>query len=147
MAGRDSRSPLDRFLSLFTEVRAGEGVAVVLLATNVFLLLTAYYLIKPVREALILADGGAEVKAYTSAGQAVLLLFAVPAYGKVASRLSRLRLIGTVTVFFAACLAGFYLLALTTNLPLGIPFYLWVGIFNVMIVAQFWSFANDLYTP
>jgi AAA family ATP:ADP antiporter len=30
---------------------------------------------------------------------------------------------------------------------LGIAFFLWVGIFNLMVVAQFWSFANDLYTP
>ena len=29
---------------------------------------------------------------------------------------------------------------------MGVPFFLWVGIFNLMIVAQFWSFANDLYT-
>ena len=25
-------------------------------------------------------------------------------------------------------------------------FFLWIGIFNLMIVAQFWSFANDIYT-
>ena len=25
-------------------------------------------------------------------------------------------------------------------------FFLWVGIFNLMVMAQFWSFANDLYT-
>ena len=31
-------------------------------------------------------------------------------------------------------------------MPVGVPFFLWVGIFNLMIVAQFWSFANDLYT-
>ena len=30
---------------------------------------------------------------------------------------------------------------------LGIRFFLWVGIFNLMVHAQFWSFANDLYTP
>ena len=26
------------------------------------------------------------------------------------------------------------------------PFFLWAGIFNLMVVAQFWSFANDVYT-
>jgi AAA family ATP:ADP antiporter len=30
---------------------------------------------------------------------------------------------------------------------LGIAFFVWVGIFNMMIVAQFWSYANDVYTP
>ena len=27
------------------------------------------------------------------------------------------------------------------------PYFLWVGIFNVMVIAQFWAFAADLYTP
>ena len=25
-------------------------------------------------------------------------------------------------------------------------FYIWLGIYNNFIVAQFWGFANDLYT-
>ena len=32
------------------------------------------------------------------------------------------------------------------RVPLAIVFFLWIGIFNLMIVAQFWSFANDIYT-
>jgi AAA family ATP:ADP antiporter len=46
-----------------------------------------------------------------------------------------------------ACLLVFYLLA-KLNVPyLGVVFFIWVGIFNMMVIAQFWSFANDLYTP
>src|SRR5262249_16623001 len=45
----------------------------------------------------------------------------------------------------ASCLAVFSLLG-KAGVPLGVPFYLWVGIFNVTMVAQFWSFANDVYT-
>jgi AAA family ATP:ADP antiporter len=139
------RSPLERFLALFTDVRPGEGLALVLLAVSIFLLLTAYYVIKPVREALILAGGGAEVKAYASAGQALLLLLTVPAYARLADRLPRRRLLTVVTMFFTGCLVVFYLLA-RTPLPLGVVFFLWVGIFNVTVIAQFWSLANDLYT-
>ncbi len=29
---------------------------------------------------------------------------------------------------------------------MGIAFFLWVGIFNVFITAQFWAFTNDVYT-
>ena len=140
-----SKNPLERFLGLFADVRAGEGLTSVLLMLNVFLLLTAYYLIKPVREALILAGGGAEVKSYASAGQAILLLGVVPLYAMLVSRLPRQRLINLVTLFFTACLVLFYLLALI-DVPLGVAFYLWVGIFNLMVIAQFWSFANDIYT-
>jgi AAA family ATP:ADP antiporter len=141
-----ARTLLDRFLSLFAEVRGGEGVSTVLLALNVFLLLSAYYIIKPVREALILTEGSAEIKSYASAGQAILLLGVVPLYAALASRLPRRPLINAVTVFFAACLGLFFVLG-NLGVPLGIVFYLWVGIFNLMVVAQFWSFANDLYTP
>ena len=77
-ARSESPGPLDRFLNLLTEVKSGEGLTAVLLMLNVFLILTSYYIIKPVREALILAGGGAEVKSYASAGQALLLLGAVP---------------------------------------------------------------------
>lgn len=142
----NGRSPLDRFLGLFAEVKAGEGMTTVLLGLNVFLLLTAYSIIKPVREALILGEHGAEFKSYLSAGQAILLLGIVPAYSALASRLPRRALINTVTIFFVACLGVFYLLG-NLGVPLGIPFFLWIGIFNLMLVAQFWSFANDLYTP
>ena len=62
--------PLDRILRLFTDVRSGEGLTVLLLALNVFLLLTAYYFIKPLREALILDESGAEIKTATAMASA-----------------------------------------------------------------------------
>jgi AAA family ATP:ADP antiporter len=55
-------------------------------------------------------------------------------------------LINGVTLFFAACLLAFYALA-QIGVPLAVVFFLWVGIFNLMVPAQFWAFANDLYTP
>jgi len=60
-------------LYLFADVRRGEGVIAILLTLNVFLLLTAYYLLKVSREPLIL-ESGAEVKSYAAAGQALLLI-------------------------------------------------------------------------
>jgi AAA family ATP:ADP antiporter len=136
-----------RLLNLFTEVRAGEAATLLALALNIFLILTAYYLIKPVREALILSEtGGAELKSYAAAGQALLLLVAVPAYGWLAGRVPRMQLIDSVTVFFALCLVTFYLL-IHAGVALAIPFFLWVGIFNLMVPAQFWAFANDVYSP
>ncbi|MFC1512396.1 NTP/NDP exchange transporter [Candidatus Latescibacterota bacterium] len=140
------KSFLERFLSLFSEVRSGEGITALLLFFNLFILMTSYYIMKPVREALILSGGGAEVKSYAAAGQAILLLGAVPLYGLLAGRLNRKTLINTVTVFFTLCLGLFYLLA-QLNVPLGVLFYLWLGIFNLMVPAQFWAFSNDLYTP
>lgn len=138
-------SLLERGLSLLAEVREGEAVTALLLMLNVFLLLMAYYILKTVREPLILAGGGAEIKSYSSAGQALLLMFIVPLYGSIASRFKRIQLINTVTLFFISNLVIFYFLA-HLKVPLGVIFYLWVGIFNVLVIAQFWAFANDLYT-
>lgn len=135
---------LDRFLRLFSDVRAGEGPIALLLALDVFLILTAYYILKPVREALILGQGTAELKSYVSAGQVAVLALAVPLYGRLAARMSRRRLINRVTAFFVLCLIAFYVLA-RFDVPLGVPYYLWLGVFNLMIIAQFWSFANDVY--
>jgi ATP:ADP antiporter, AAA family len=139
------KSSLERFLGLFTDVRAGEGTTALLLAANVFLILMAYYVLKPVREALILGEGSAELKTYMSAGQVALLAFVVPYYGRLVAEFPRMRLINIVTVFFLGCLCLFYVLA-QFHVPLAIVFFLWIGIFNLMIVAQFWSFANDVYT-
>jgi AAA family ATP:ADP antiporter len=138
------KSALDRFFSLFADVRAGEAWTALLLMLNLFFILTAYLIIKTVREPLILTGGGAEVKTYASAGQALLLFLVVPAYGYLATRLNRIRLIAWVTLFFISNLLVFYALA-RDGAPIAIPFYLWVGIFNIFLVAQFWAFANDLY--
>jgi AAA family ATP:ADP antiporter len=144
-ASSDERSRLERWLGAFADVRAGEGRTVLLLALNVFLILMAYYVLKPVREALILGEGSAELKSYMSAVQVFLLALVVPAYGWLVSRLPRMQLINLVTGFFAACLIAFFLAA-QVGLPIAVIFFLWIGIFNLMIVAQFWSFANDVYT-
>jgi AAA family ATP:ADP antiporter len=127
-------------------VRPGEGVTVVLMALNLFLVLTAYYMLKTIREALILTEGGAAVKTYSSAGQALLLLGLVPAFGALASRVKRVLLLRAVTLFFIANVVLFFL-AGVGGLHVGVPFFIWVGIFNVMIVAQYWALANDVYTP
>src|SRR5262245_51460612 len=105
----------------------------------------AYYVLKTVREALILGEGSAELKTYMSAAQVVLLAFVVPLYGRLVARFERMRLINVVTVFFLSCLFVFYFLA-QVKVPLAIVFFVWIGIFNLTVVAQFWSFANVVYS-
>ncbi|XYH94851.1 NTP/NDP exchange transporter [Sorangium sp. So ce1128] len=153
-----SRGVLHRLLSIFAEVKPREVFSVLVLTLNVFLLLTGYYLLKVVREPLILAGGGLEiggqkldldgpeVKAYAAAGQALLLVGVVRAYGAMARRFGRMQLTTALTLFFAGNLVLFFFLA-RLGVPLGVPFYLWVGCFSLTVIAQFWSFANDIYTP
>jgi ATP:ADP antiporter, AAA family len=155
---QQAQGVLHRVLSIFAEIRPREVVSVLLLTLNVFLLLTAYYFLKVVREPLILSGGGfeiggqkldldgPEVKAYAAAGQALLLIGVVRVYGAMAKRFGRMQLTTALALFFASNLAIFYGLA-QLGVPLGVPFYLWVGCFSLTVIAQFWSFANDVYTP
>src|SRR5262249_39131084 len=146
----DSKEPapdkglIERLLSPIADVHRGEATGALLMTATMFFLLFGYYLLKTAREGFILSEGGAEVKSYSSAGQALMLLALVPAYGALASRVNRVQLIQWVTLFFASNLLLF-LLALEGGLRVGIVFFLWVGIFNVMVIAQFWGFAADLY--
>ena len=50
-----------------------------------------------------------------------------------------------MTLFLISHLVIFYILG-SAGIQVGIAFFLWVGIFNVFITAQFWAFANDIYT-
>src|ERR1700760_4994403 len=102
------KNVLERLLSVICDVRPGEGLGALLLTLDLFTLLGAYYLLKTVRESLILAEGGAEVKAYSSAVQAILLFGIVPLYGWIATHLNRNRLLRWTTLFFAANLLIFY---------------------------------------
>jgi len=141
------KGALDRFLGVFADVRGGEAATALLLMLNIFLLLASYYLLKTIREPLILASpgGGAEAKSYAAAAMAGLLIVLVPMYSALASRVSRVRLINLVTLFFIACLVAFFALS-RSGVSIGVAFFIWVGIFNLMIIAQLWAFANDVYT-
>jgi AAA family ATP:ADP antiporter len=139
------KSTVERLLAPIAEVRSREAASALLMTLLIFLLLAAYYLLKTVREILILTEGGAEVKSYSSAGQALLFLFLVPAYGAFASRVPPIKLVTSVTLFFAAHVLLF-IAAIAAGLRVGIVYFLWAGIFNLMVIAQFWALANDLYT-
>jgi AAA family ATP:ADP antiporter len=141
-----ARSLGQRLLSPIAEVRPGESTQALLLALNLFLVLAAYYMLKTVRESLILTEGGAAIKAYSAGGQAILLVALVPAFGAFASRVNRIQLVRWVTLFFVSNILAF-MVASRLGLHIAIPYFLWVGIFNVMVIAQFWAFVNDLYTP
>ena len=120
-----------------------------------FLILLAYYFIKPLREGWIaISDvqglSKMEVKAYSSFLQSIMLLFVVGWYAQLAAKWDRVTLFTRATLFCISNMIIFW--ALQPNLffgglPLmGVIYYLWVGMFSVFVVAQFWTFAADIYT-
>lgn len=132
-------------LRLLGEVRPGEGVTVLLLGLNCFLALVAYYVLKVAREPLILNTGGAAAKSYAAAVQAGCLMLLVPLHARLLRRIEPARLVQRVVLFFVLCIQLFYAGSMLRVPYLGFVFFVWVGIFSLAIVAQFWSFANDLY--
>jgi AAA family ATP:ADP antiporter len=142
-----SKSTLEKLLSTFTDVRSGEAQKALLMTLNIFLILTSYLIAKVVREPLILSGGGAELKSYASAIQVVLILGVVQIFGWLAANFPRRKLINTVTLFFVGCIIAFYITLVIFGPWNGVVYFLWVGIFSLVVIAQFWSFANDVYTP
>jgi AAA family ATP:ADP antiporter len=126
-------------------VDAGEWPAVLRFIAGLFLLLTAYYILKVIREPLILATGGAVSRSYARAAQAGLLVVLVPLYSALANRVPPAALVRYVFLFFVVSLLAFVAAGLAgTNI--GFAFFVWLGIFSTMSIAQFWSLANDLLT-
>jgi AAA family ATP:ADP antiporter len=159
-----------RILRLFGDVRTGETTTVLILLVDIFILLASYYIIKVVREPLVLISaeqdlnilmrtnlpvwlreilqlqGGPQLKAGGSACMALLLVGFIPLFSWFSSKVKRLYFLVGVTLFFILNLVLFYILSLVAVPFLGFIFYVWVGIFDNSMVALFWSFANDVYS-
>jgi len=138
------RNRWERCLGLFARLRPGEGLAVFYFMAYGFLVMFSYYMLKTLREPLLLSKATAEMKSYAYAVIALVLLFVVPAYGALYRRLPRKQLSMWISgillfvqlVFFQLSLAG---------MNIGFAYYVWVGIFNVLITAQFWAFSADSF--
>ena len=132
----------ERVISLFTQVRAGEGPAIVLFSMYALVLMLSYYLFKTMRETLILTEFSAEVRSYATAAITLLLFFVVPLYSVLFRQGNKEQLIRWVTLFFASNVLIFYMMG-KAGMEFSFLYYIWVGIFGVMMIAQFWAFAAD----
>lgn len=136
---------LERCASLLTKIRHNEGRSIFIFFAYGFLLLFSYYLLKPLRESLILVEFSAETRSYAVATIALALLVIIPLYGRVARSTTRNQLVQWIAGFFAFNLVIFSLMGFA-GVQFGFIYFVWVGIFGVMIVAQFWAFATDSYS-
>ncbi|MEM9056099.1 MAG: putative Ig domain-containing protein [Pseudomonadota bacterium] len=137
-------SAAERFFALFTRIRPGEGRGIALLGCGGFLLVCAYYILKTLRESLLLAEFDAETKSYAIATIAVVLFFLVPLYGVLFRHTNRTQLVVVINAFFVVNLLVFFLLR-QGGISISFAYYVWIGIFGVMVVAQFWAYATDIY--
>ncbi|HET6632116.1 MAG TPA: MFS transporter [Rhodanobacteraceae bacterium] len=130
-------------------VRQGEGLRTLLAALAFFFILTSYYIIRPVRDQLSGAVGSSSLPLFY-AGTFVAMLALTPVFGALVSRFSRRWLIAVCYSFFILCLLAFVPAFLAQAQigarTLGIVFFTWTSVFNLFVVALFWSLMADLFS-
>jgi AAA family ATP:ADP antiporter len=139
-------------------VKAGEGFLSIVMALNIFLILNAYYVLKPIRGSLMgntsisIFDyeiGGDELKAYLAVVMSFFLIFVVQQYGILTNRASRIKVLNITSTFIVVAVLIFFVLMSFFSLDgaaIAIIYFIWIGTVNVFLIAQFWSYANDIYT-
>jgi len=131
-----------------------------------FCLLTGYYVMRPVRDAVAASNdpamvfppamvewfavrgvdlGDFQIQALFT-GTFLSMLLLQPVYGALVSRFPRRVFLPVVYLVFIACLFGFYV-AFDMDMPgRGGAYFIWVAVFNLFAVSVFWSFMADIYT-
>ena len=130
-----------------------------------FCLLSGYYVLRPVREAMGASNDVATVfppamiEFFTARGISLkdltlqilftctflIMLVLQPVYGWLVSRYPRRIFLPVVYGFFIATLLVFYVMFDSGVPGRGMAFFLWITVFNLFAVAVFWSFMADVY--
>jgi AAA family ATP:ADP antiporter len=143
-------------LQSFKSVQPGERMLTFLLFLWFFITLCAYYVIRPVRSALVLSDWPPSILPWIYMGTAVVTGVAVWIFGKLAN-LPRKKLIGGALLFFAGAFFVWWWIAgqaqaardaHSTSWNWTSPvFYVWIDVYSSMAVTIFWMYANDVFPP
>ena len=138
-----------KLLRKVVDVRRGEAAALLLSATYFYFLLTSYYVLRPIRDQFGLI-GGKEDLARNFGGTLIAMLMANPVYAWLVTRLPRRRFIPIVYRFFAANLIAFFAVMKLAppewQVRMSHVFFVWVSVFNLFVVAVFWSLLADIFT-
>ena len=129
-------------------IQRHEWCAVVVAFAYFFCVLAAYYVIRPVRDQLSAAVGSTQLPIFYAA-TFVATLALTPLFGALVARFPRRTFVPVVYLFFIAGMLAFIPLfqmqdAIGARL-LGSAFFVWVSVFNLFVVAVFWSFMADLF--
>jgi AAA family ATP:ADP antiporter len=110
-----------------------------------FLLLAAYYTIRPLRDAMGLR-GNVKTLPWLFAGTLAAIVVCTPIFAALVERLPRRRFVPLVYHFFAANLVAFFVVLH------GVPstaaarvFFIWTSVFNLFAVSVFWAFMADRF--
>jgi len=141
------KNHLHKILSRIADVKQGEGTISVLLFSYFFFITAPYYIIKPLRNAFYLHTMGAKKLPQAYLLTAILMGFIVAFHSKVQEKISRQFLIIFSLIFFIITSFLFWVFFPYEWSWLAIAFYLWVNIFIIVLVTQFWITVNDIFNP
>src|SRR3984893_643011 len=114
-----------------------------------FLILTGYYIMRPIRDS-IAAGNRLETLPWMFTATLVAMLIANALFAAIVARMSRSKFIPLAYGFFIFNLALFFLLMRTCppaqQVWIGRALYVWVSVFNLFNTAIFWAFMTDLFT-
>lgn len=132
-----------------TGVERHEWPALVLAFVYFCLVLAAYYVLRPVREQLAAASGTQALPAFYIATFLTTLVL-TPVYGWLVARFPRKRFVPVVYIFFIlnllAFIPAFQAQDQVNTRILGQVFFVWMSVFNLFVVAVFWSFVADIFS-
>jgi AAA family ATP:ADP antiporter len=144
---------LKRFLaaaqSRIVEVKPDEIRALWLGFAFHFLILTGYYIMRPIRDS-IAAGNRLETLPWMFTATLIAMVIANALFAAIVARMSRRKFIPLAYGFFIFNLALFFVL-MRSGSPaqqvwIGRALYVWVSVFNLFNTAIFWAFMTDLFT-
>src|SRR5436189_3846300 len=140
---------MKRFFSRIVDVKPDEPRALWLGFVFHFLILTGYYILRPIRDS-IAASNRLETLPWMFTATLVGMLIANAVFAAIVARMSRRKFIPIAYAFFIFNLALFYVLMRSCppaqQVWIGRALYVWVSVFNLFNTAIFWAFMTDLFT-
>ena len=136
----------DGLMRSILRARPGEERAVGLAFAYFFMLMCAYYLLRPLRDAMAIG-AGLENLPWLYTGTFVAMLTLTPFFGALVSRVRKQLLLPITYAFFASNLLVFYLLFKMNPDArwIAMSFFIWLSVFNYFVVSVFWSFMADVF--
>lgn len=143
----ERNGPFSRFIHRATTVESHELRATMLSFLFLFMLMMAYNILKPVRDAMASDWSDPEVATLWTLNFFISAL-AVTLYGFFVARLRFRLLVPGVYAFFAASFVLFYFGSATMDEPVLVEksFYVWISVFSLFHVSVFWSLMADVFS-
>jgi AAA family ATP:ADP antiporter len=122
------------------------GLRASLLFVNFFLIITALYQLKPASRSLFIEALGAARLPYVWIITALTMVVFITYYHRLVARYSRFNVVLGTCLVISSLLVLFRLLINFPGTIVAVCFYVFVDILSVVLVEQFWSLTNSIYT-